>query len=294
MTTYYEKNKLKFKEYYQKNKLKKLDYQKEYYQKNKEKILNYNRDYYSRPEIIKKQEEYYSRTAVKKSKREYSKAYSKIKKLKNKDLLLKLRSIKTTPEELKIAEKAALSYIKTMNNKRLYNKLQLEDIMGDAYRGLLIALHNYNYKKNNNKESYLFLKIKYYLIDCYRTANHSRNTKIDKPLLYFSCLNDDRDDRDYNNLIKAKEVDLDLKHDILYFLNIIRNYFYTVEVKGKMTGKDYYDMWYYRFFDNLLFKEIGRKYGVSEGNISLLFKKKINPLFKDICEKIQNDNPSWY
>ena len=285
---YYQKNKLriklKSKKYYKNNKKDMNDYNSKYREEHREYFREYSSKYYS--ENKEKISDYYKNTY-------------RIKKIKNhKDKLNnfkktnKLKKIVPTEEELKLMEVAIKGY--SNKNKRYITR---EEVLGDAYECLLIAINSCDREKDRNK--YIIQKTIFGLIDKYRNRNKTRSkNKIYPTSLDKKVIHTDGVEQSLSDIIPANDYTTDTTErsiDSNYFQKYIKKRFNDLEKVGKnFTGEILYEIFVLRNLHGWTLQKIGDKYGKSEGRVSQIFIKYINPHFELIRKEIIKANPSWF
>lgn len=185
-----------------------------------------------------------------------------------------------TSEEMELLHIAIYTHIR---NTGIH--ITKEQILGDAYVGLLIGLHSYRQDKCNNRDSYLVQKVKYHLIDCFRDENKTRSKNYIKFSSLDSIINDDQDTvvsliPDYS---KSSE-------DTLYeqeILDIVKKSFHDIKRKRKngFSGDELFLILMLRM-ENYNMKDIGKAMGCSEGRISQILKDIIWPKFEKIRKSL--------
>ena len=281
----------------------KKEYFKNYYLMHKEEFKNRSKKRYleTKEETAKYQKNYYEKH--KEEKKLYYQRYYKLRKIySSKSFMKKLqeRKIVVTEDELKVMKRAACNFIKSMNSSRSIDKMELEDELSDAYCGLLVAIRCYDPTKNPKKNAFLSSKIKWFLIDCYRDE-FGRKDK--KKINFLNChsfdieIDESQKDISFKDLIASKETPQENIETILdcdHFVKMVKKEFAKIYINGKLTGNDFFNMWLMRTRDEALYKEISKKFKISESRVSQIFSEIIKPEFEVISKKIQKSNPSFF
>ena len=218
----------------------------------------------------------------------------------------KLRKLEPTEEEIDWCYRACCIYVSKQNKVRAFGHMTAEDVWGDGYEGLLIALNNFKpkliEKTSYTKKSYIYQKVQFHLIDCYR-GEYGRHGK--KKLIFPNIVSineistnphNDNDILEYGGMV-ANEIQIDNVEDTMdanYFREIIKNLFETYDYGNhKIDGNMMYQMWVNKYIDGITQETISVKFGYSQSRASQFFRDYIDPAFKVIQEQIRNDNPSW-
>jgi len=251
----------------------------------KEEKKAYNTKYYK----LKKEE-------IKKQKKEYYKTCQKFKNYKNRKTLLKLNKQKPTDEQIEVMKKAACAHIKSVNKYRYYNILTLDGVLSDAYIGLLMGLKNYD-PINNNLNAFLYNKVKFYLVDCYRAEygrkDHKKINETTTISLSQQYYNDSEKEIDQLNFAEEQvEYDLSIHIDSEAFLSTIKEVFYR-EANTKQTAYRCFFI-FKKLLKGLTMQKIGDELGMSQSAVSYINSTYIKPFFKIAQELIIEANPSYY
>lgn len=259
-----------------------------YYHKNREKILKQQLEYQGgkKPELQK----YYK--AKYRMKKEHNRTYKK---------RLKYRKITPTNEEMDIMFRACKTFA-------FKHKLDEHEIWGAGYECLLKALYTYDPQKSPNKKGYITSKIHFGLVDIDREESGRKKEDKDGNKYYtkltlgrgmVSYNEEHGDNKKYDDntefvYILAEE-EYELKDDMIdlkHYLSIIKEELLSKPVKrnknNKIKHSDFYDIFCLRHIKAMTMEKIGKRYNCNESNISLLFKRVINPAFERAKERIIN------
>lgn len=202
--------------------------------------------------------------------------------MRKKERHLKYSHIVPTSEEMELLPIAINTHI-----KRAGKYIDREELLGDAYEGLLIGLHSYTPDKciNSNKEGYLVSKIKFHLIDCFRSGHKLRNkyqidvTSLDLPI------NDGEDT--LSSIIPDCSKSME---DTFYeeeLLNFVEESFSKMKRirKNDLSGDDLFTLLMLRI-ENHTYRQLASLTNITEGRICQLFSTIIMPKLEKIHKEL--------
>ena len=210
----------------------------------------------------------------------------------------KLREIVPNEEQIKIMNKAASFYCSRMNKIRpYYSYLLVEDVLGNAYEGLLIAINRYynsDKEYNISFENYATIRIRGHLIDCYRNEYGRQGKKKiqlnTEKAISINEINttDISPDKDFSGILLS---DVDVLEDIMtkdkyeYVYNLFKMYMYHSPnlFKVKKLAINIFPL----YFEGYSLSYIGDKLNISESRISQIVLETIKPFVKIIRKDIQ-------
>ncbi|MCK4259886.1 MAG: hypothetical protein KAX49_12970 [Halanaerobiales bacterium] len=280
------------------------EYKKKYRENNKEKIAKYHKEYNAKEENKIKARAYCRKHYNKHKKEilEYKRAILRLSKKKSTfKTNLEVRKIEPSESDMVIMRKACRSYTQRSSCFSSY-----EELLGDGYVGLCIALKNWDDSKGSEKKknSWIFAKVKNYLIDCYRSECGRNNSPRRKFLTEKISLNtiitcEDGEDGELLDLFEAETIPYGLKEDSKMFANIIKKEFLKLKLKSRknttiITNKKLYDIWYDYNVMGLTMDQIAVKFCISESRVSQLYTGIIKTTFEKIQKKILEEHTNYF
>ena len=246
----------------------------------KEQRKDYNKKYYQ-DNMEKRKKEGKSRYRLKKMGKSYSKN-------------LKLRKIEVTTEELAIAKKAANFYAMS---SPFY--ITPEEVLGDAYICLLMAIDEYDPERYENRKTFLSQRIAQRLIDAYRTEFGRNKSNKRKYLTTITSLNtkisfkanDDNAD-EMIGMLEANVLDSGTKMDSTFFREKVKNEMSKISFAHR-NRLSMYKMWYSYYITNETMLTIADKYEISQSRVSQIFKHEITPCFNRLKKQLQRQYPEF-
>lgn len=276
-----------------KNREERNAYHREYYQKNKEKIRASKRDCWTKEQRKEYNDNYYKKNREKIIK--YVKSSYRLKKMSEKRYKkdLALRKIIVTKEEIAIARKSAYMYAM---KPPFY--ITTDEVFGDAYICLLMAISEYKKELYPNRNSFLSHTIGRRLIDVYRSEfGRSEDSHKRKFLTNMTSLNNtmesDGEEGGYIELLEAKNVSPETKMDAKFFREKVKTELGKIVFHRKVKGTSLYKMWYNYFVIGKTMDMIAEKNDMSEPRVSQLFTKHIKPCFEKLQIELREHYPEF-
>lgn len=282
-----EKNRVYFAEYRKNNPDKIKKAKRKYYEKNREEVIKKTQAYYF------ENKEHLNKMKVANARKKrtgdirtiaeikaYQQAYRNFSKYRDPKRYLAMRKIEPTETDIDTMLRATKAYAYTSKHYSNY-----EELISDGFEGLLNGIRLFDDSKGYKREAYLYAKVKYHLIDTYRSDFGRNDSPKREYLTSLSSLNvtikSDEGETEIINLIGKEQIDPDIILDGQFFRKELRKRFIKMSGnrKRKTTGPTLFKIWEDYTIKGYTMEECGERSNVSESRVSQLMKGLIGEIF---------------
>jgi RNA polymerase sigma factor (sigma-70 family) len=205
---------------------------------------------------------------------------------------LPYKDIVPTEEELEILYQAVGIYVKSANKGRTGYPITFGDTLGDGYEGMIKTLYTFKPEYCKNKKAYLITKIRYHLLDCYRSRYGRNGQKL-------SEFNTDSLDREINckddGTVSMLEILISNNPSCEELLEnedtfeYIEKFFSRIPIESwGISGDDIFAMLMLRY-EGYSVREIAETSVIDEKVIHQIMLQTVQPFLRHLSEKFTGE-----